>query len=152
MRALIVTKHKIKIVVVNRYYFGLAPLFKSKILLWRTKITLYKVLARPIALYACIAWATTMANVNKLATFERKFLEESMNTKINYKNKSRNRKTVREANIFGDPESLKVVDYARLLISGDQKIPLGWLQDGSQTQNSQEDISNNCGMIGLVNI
>jgi len=33
--------------------------FKSKLVSWKTKITLYKVLIRPVALYTCGAWATT---------------------------------------------------------------------------------------------
>lgn len=48
----------IRLAAANRCYFGLIPLFKSKILSWKSKITLYKVLVRPVALYACSAWAT----------------------------------------------------------------------------------------------
>jgi len=44
---------KLRLIAENRYYFGLIPLFKSKYLSWRTKITLYKVLVSPIAIYAC---------------------------------------------------------------------------------------------------
>ena len=53
---------KLRLTAANRCYFGLVPLFKSKILSWKTKITLYKVLVRPVALYACGAWATTMSD------------------------------------------------------------------------------------------
>jgi hypothetical protein len=49
----------IRLAAANRCYFGLIPLFKSKILSWKSKITLYKVLVRLVALYACSAWATT---------------------------------------------------------------------------------------------
>jgi hypothetical protein len=35
---------------------------------------LYKVLIRPVVLYACGAWATTKTDENRLVTFERKVL------------------------------------------------------------------------------
>jgi len=42
-----------RLIAANRCYFGLSTLFKSKLLSRRSKTTLYKVLIRPIALYAC---------------------------------------------------------------------------------------------------
>lgn len=63
---------KLRLVAANKCYFGLIPLFNSKMLSRTTKITLYKVLVRPIALYVCGAWATTKSNKNKLVTFEQK--------------------------------------------------------------------------------
>jgi len=44
----------LRLVAENKCYFGLVPLFKSK-MPWRTKITLYKVVIRPVASYACDA-------------------------------------------------------------------------------------------------
>lgn len=44
---------KLRLVAANKCYFGLISLFNSKILSWRTKILLYKVLARLIVLYVC---------------------------------------------------------------------------------------------------
>jgi len=44
---------RLRLVAANKCYFGLVPLFKSKMVLWRTKITLYKVLIKLVALYAC---------------------------------------------------------------------------------------------------
>lgn len=48
------SREKLKLILVAaiRCYFRLAPLFKSKTLSWRTKITLYKVPVKPIAFYA----------------------------------------------------------------------------------------------------
>jgi len=66
-------ERRLRLVVAKKCYFGLVPLFKSKLLSWKTKIMLYKVLIRPVALYAC--GATTKTDENKLATFERKSLE-----------------------------------------------------------------------------
>ncbi|KAL4113550.1 hypothetical protein QTP88_017159 [Uroleucon formosanum] len=59
------------------------PLLKSKLISWKTKITLYKVLIRPVALYACGAWATTVTDENRLATFERKVLRKIFGSKRN---------------------------------------------------------------------
>lgn len=58
----------------DRCYFGLVPVFKSKILSWKSKITLYKVLVRPVALYACSVWAMTKSDELKFAISERKIL------------------------------------------------------------------------------
>lgn len=38
----------------------------------KSKITLYKVLVKPVALYACSTWATTNLNGKKLKMFERR--------------------------------------------------------------------------------
>jgi len=74
---------RLRLVAANKCYFGLVPLFKSKMLSWKTKITLYKVLIRPVALYACGAWATTKTDENRLATFERKILRKIFGPKRN---------------------------------------------------------------------
>lgn len=42
---------RLRLVAANKCYFGLVPLLKSKLLSWKTKITLYKVLIRLVALY-----------------------------------------------------------------------------------------------------
>lgn len=65
---------KIRLAAVNRRYLELVPLFKSKVLSCKSEITLYKVLVRPVALYACGAWATTKSDELKLAIIERKNL------------------------------------------------------------------------------
>lgn len=60
----------LKLKAANKLYFELVPFFKSK-LSRRTKITLYKVLVRPVTLYA---WATTKTDKNGRAIFERNIL------------------------------------------------------------------------------
>jgi len=74
---------KLRLVAANKCYFGLVPLFKSKMLSRKTKITLYKVQVRPVALYGCGAWATTKTHENWLATFERKILRRIFGQKRN---------------------------------------------------------------------
>ena len=70
-----------RLIAANRCYFGLSTLFKSKLLSRRSKTTLYKVLIRPIALYACEIWAATKMDEKKLGILERKILRKIFWTK-----------------------------------------------------------------------
>lgn len=45
----------LRLVAENKCHFALIPLLKLKMLTWRMKITLHKILVRLIALYACDA-------------------------------------------------------------------------------------------------
>ena len=67
---------KKRLIATNRCYYGLLPLFKSKLLSRKSKVTLYKVLVRPVALYASSTWATTKSDEKKLEVFERKILRK----------------------------------------------------------------------------
>lgn len=69
-------KVKRRHIVANRCYYGLLLLFKSKLLSRKSKVTLYKVLVKPIALYASSTWATTKAVEKKLEVFGRKILRK----------------------------------------------------------------------------
>jgi hypothetical protein len=82
-----------RIIAKNKCYFSLVSLFKSKLLSRRTKIRLYKVLVRPIVLYACAAWASTKADEKKLMTFERKILRRIFGPKKNTENNEYERRT-----------------------------------------------------------
>jgi hypothetical protein len=55
-------KVKKRLIAANRCYYGLLPLFRSKLLSRKSKVTLYKVLVRPVALYASSTWATTKSD------------------------------------------------------------------------------------------
>lgn len=61
-----------RIIAGNKCYFYMIPLFKSKLLLRKTKIRLHKTPVRAIVLYACEAWASRKADERKLMIFERK--------------------------------------------------------------------------------
>ncbi|KAL4119689.1 hypothetical protein QTP88_012478 [Uroleucon formosanum] len=74
---------KRRLIAANRCYYGLLPLFKSKLLSRKSKVTLYKVLVRPIALYASSTWATTKSDEKKLEVFERKILRKIFGPKKN---------------------------------------------------------------------
>jgi hypothetical protein len=60
----------------NKCFFGLKTILKSKLVSIKSKLTLYKVMIRPIALYACETWATTKTVEQNLARFERKVLRQ----------------------------------------------------------------------------
>jgi len=48
------------------------PLFKSKVLLRRTRTILYKVLVKLVVVHGCGTWTTTKLKEKKLSVFERK--------------------------------------------------------------------------------
>jgi len=103
-----------KLIAANRCYFGLSTLFKSKLLSRRSKTTLYKVLIRPIALYASETWATTKMDKKKLDVFERKILRKIFGPKMNeegefeIRTNEELRKLFREANIIGFMKSTRI--------------------------------------------
>jgi len=67
---------KKRIKVANICYYSLIPLFKSRLLSIKSKITLYKVIVKPVAQYACSTWATTKSDGGKLGVFERNILRK----------------------------------------------------------------------------
>jgi hypothetical protein len=59
----------------NKCFFGLKTILKSKLVSIKSKLILYKVMFRSIALCACETWATTKTDEHNLARFERKKLQ-----------------------------------------------------------------------------
>jgi hypothetical protein len=59
---------------INRYFHGLRKHFKSQLISKKTKMTLYKVVARPVSTYASETWTLTKADERALGLFERKVL------------------------------------------------------------------------------
>jgi len=59
------------------------PQFKSRLLSIKSKVTLYKVIVKLIALYACVTWASTKSDEGKLLVFERKILNKIFGPKRN---------------------------------------------------------------------
>jgi len=53
-------------------FVALKPVFNSKLVSFKTKTILYKVMIRPIVLYASETWTTTKTDEQKVAIFERK--------------------------------------------------------------------------------
>lgn len=56
--------------------FALKTIIKSKLVSFRTELKLYKVMIRPIALYACETWATAITDGQSLARFQKKILRK----------------------------------------------------------------------------
>jgi len=82
-----------RITAANRCFGMLRPLFKSRIISKKSKITMYKVLVRPIALYACEVWPSTKTDEKKLAIFERKVLRQIYGAKKNEETNEFERRT-----------------------------------------------------------
>ncbi|KAE9545357.1 hypothetical protein AGLY_000900 [Aphis glycines] len=91
-----------RITAENKCYFALIPLFKSKLLSRNTKLRLYKVLIRPIVLYACEAWASTKSDEKRLLLFERKILRRIYGPKRNEENTSERRTNAELRIIFNE--------------------------------------------------
>jgi len=99
-------------------YFGLSTLFKSKLLSRRSKITLYKVLIRPILLYACETWATTKTDENKLGVFERKILRKMYELKKNNVGEFEVRTNEELRRLFGEANIIGIMKSSRLRWAG----------------------------------
>jgi len=65
---------KKRLIATNRCYYGLMQLYKSKLLSRKSKVTLYKVLVKLVALYANSSWASTKLDEKKLKVFKRRIL------------------------------------------------------------------------------
>jgi hypothetical protein len=105
---------RLRLVAASKCYFGLVSLLKSKLLSWKTKITLYKVLIRLVALYACGAWATTNTDGNRLATFERKILRRIFGPKRNTLGDFELRTNREVEELYGENNLIGVLKSSRL--------------------------------------
>lgn len=65
-------KFKIRTNVANKYYFGLAYIFKSKYVLLKSKIIPYKLVFRLVLLYVCETWSMIKRVEDKIAFLERR--------------------------------------------------------------------------------
>lgn len=65
---------KLKISAVNKDYYALEKLFKSKLFSWRSKERLYLSRLRPILTYTCETWSTTKRDEGEMAFLVRKIV------------------------------------------------------------------------------
>jgi len=79
--------------------------FKSKLLSRKSKVTLYKVLVRPTALYASSTWATTKSDEKTLEVFDPK-----KNNEGEYE--IRSNKNVKE--LYNEPNVTGILKSARI--------------------------------------
>ncbi|KAL4083607.1 hypothetical protein QTP88_028923 [Uroleucon formosanum] len=105
---------KRRLIAANKCYYGLLPLFKSKLLSRKSKVTLYKVLVRPIALCVSSTWATTKSDEKKLEIFERKILRKIFGPKKNNEGEYevRNNKNLEE--LYNEPNITGILKSARI--------------------------------------
>jgi len=103
----------------NKCYFALEPLFKSRLLSKNTKLRLYKVLIRPVVLYACGAWASTKSDEKRLLIFERKILRRIYGPKRNEEENIYERRTNAELKeIFNEPNIVGILRSRRISWAG----------------------------------
>jgi hypothetical protein len=81
----------------------LIPLFKLKRLSKKSKVILYKVLIKPVALYASSTWATTKADEKKLEVFERKILRKIFGPERNNEGKYETRSNKNLEELYNEP-------------------------------------------------
>uniref|UniRef100_A0A2S2N6G4 Retrovirus-related Pol polyprotein LINE-1 n=2 Tax=Schizaphis graminum TaxID=13262 RepID=A0A2S2N6G4_SCHGA len=105
---------KRRLIAANRCYYGLLPLFKSKLLSRKSKVTLYKVLVRPIALYASSTWATTKSDEKKLEVFERKILRKIFGPNKNNEGEYEIRSNKNLEELYNEPNITGILKSARI--------------------------------------
>jgi len=60
--------------VADKCFYVLKAIFKSKLVPVRTKLSLYKIIISPTALYSCESWGTSKIGEKSLSILERKTL------------------------------------------------------------------------------
>ncbi|KAL4096476.1 hypothetical protein QTP88_021422 [Uroleucon formosanum] len=104
-----------RITAANRCFRMLRTLFKSRILSKKSKITMYKVLVRPIALYACKVWPSTKIDEKKLVIFERKVLRQIFGPKMKEESKEFERRTNDDLyELYNQPDIVTVMKSKRI--------------------------------------
>jgi len=123
---------------------------------------LYKVLIRLVALYNCGAWATTMTDEKRLATFERKVLRRIFGPKRNALGDFELRTNREVEELFGETNIIGVLKSSRLGWAGHVSIlsggPIGlatdWEPDtrrprGRPRQRWKDRISKDASRLGV---
>lgn len=83
-----------------------------------TKLRLYKVLIRPIDLYACETLASTKLDEKRLILFERKILRKIYGPKINEENSYERRTNAELKTMFNGPNILGILKSRRISWAG----------------------------------
>lgn len=103
----------------NKCFFGLKTILKSKLVSIKSKLTLYKVMIRPIAIYACETWATTKTDEQKLARFERKVLRQIFGPRRNQNTGEYERRENKEViNMLEDSDIIATMKSKRISWAG----------------------------------
>uniref|UniRef100_A0A0K8TJE5 Reverse transcriptase domain-containing protein n=3 Tax=Lygus hesperus TaxID=30085 RepID=A0A0K8TJE5_LYGHE len=94
----------------NRCYFGLLPLFRSRTLSRKSKLTIYKTLLRPVQVYGAETWVMTKQSENRIRAFERKILRRILGPVCDHG--SWRRRTNEE--VYQQYDDIDVVHFAKL--------------------------------------
>lgn len=84
----------------------------------RTKITLYKVLVRPVAFHDYDAWTTTKTDENKLATFERMVLKRIFGPRSNIRGEFELRRNQEVEELYDRTNIIGIFKSSRLEWAG----------------------------------
>jgi len=109
-----ITNH---LIAANRSYFGLRSELKSQLLSRKTKILIYKTLARPIFTYATETWTTTKNDERRLSVFERKVLHRIYGP-IGERRQWKKRCNRELEEFYNEPNIVKVIKSSRLRWAG----------------------------------
>ena len=63
---------------INRSYFGMVNMLKTKNMNRKHKLIIYKTLIRPVVMYGAETWVLSKADDSRLGVFERKILTHSL--------------------------------------------------------------------------
>ncbi len=99
----------------SRAQYSMDDLLKSKLISQRNKCHLYLTLIRPILIYGCETWATTLTIEERLRTFERKILRKIFRPVFNGTEGRWERRSKEELyQRFAKPDVVQVVKRKRL--------------------------------------
>lgn len=156
---------KRRITSAQRSFYALKNQFTSRSISQNTKLKMYKTLIRPVLLYGCESWSTTMRDEERLSVFERKILrtiygpvKEGERYRIRY-----NHELYR---LFKEPDVVKTMKLTRISWAGHVirrneddpilKVFKGDFNDGGRLRGRPkntwaEAINKDCTTFGLSN-
>lgn len=102
-----------RITLGNRCFYSLHKFFRSKVLSWNLKCTLYRALVRPVAVYGSESWSMTQREEQSLRSFERQILRVIFGA-IQDRNGWRRRMNFELDNLFGGPDIVRTIKIGRL--------------------------------------
>ncbi|VVC27522.1 Hypothetical protein CINCED_3A024446 [Cinara cedri] len=131
---------KIRLTAANKCYNGVTSILKLKQVSFKSKITIYRVIIRPVLLYACETWPTTKGDEEKLATLERRILRRIFEPKINNTTRQyEKRNNIEIQQLYKEPQIVAVLKYRRMSWAGHvwrsnglMKQVLEWKPQGGQ--------------------
>jgi hypothetical protein len=106
-----------RIIIVNRFYYGMLKLMTSKFLKRKTKRQLYKTITLPTVLYGSDSWTLRKAHEALLGSFKRKILRKIYGA-LQIDGVWRRRYNQKLYSLFNDTDIIKRIKLNRLRLSG----------------------------------